>query len=198
MQIFKVCAFLFLVSFATFAQPVKVNIENSPSTIIQQNPRIWRLDQERCLVTWEDYRNGTKSIYGQILNFNHSKFGKNFLLQGQDAIFGLKDSMFLAIKIFHTYYEYDVWAYGITGFRGRLYRNERPISEPTNYFSYSTGPCGTGFIGYALNAIAFENHFYFGPGRAVYTMFYLKQIITPMKEIKLEHLRIMPMVFPVY
>ncbi|MCD6375212.1 MAG: T9SS type A sorting domain-containing protein [Caldisericaceae bacterium] len=161
MQIFKVCALLFLVSFATIAQPVKINIENSPSKIIQQNPKIWRLDQERLLVTWEDYRNGTKNIYGQILDFNLSKYGKNFPQHGQDAIFGLKDSRFLAIKIFHTYYEFDVWSYGITDFIGRLYRNERPLSEPTNYFSYSTGPCGTGFIGFALNAIAFEDQYLF-------------------------------------
>ncbi len=142
-----------------YSQALKISINNSPSTIVQENPKIWQLNDKYLLVTWEDYRKGNKAIYAQILNSHLQKMGKNFEIVGQDAVYPLIDTTFLSLKSTSFYYDYGFSYENVLKFSGRIYQGSTAISQTRNYYGFSFGVCGMEFHPMEVTVFPFNNYY---------------------------------------
>ncbi len=73
----------------------KISTDNSPSTIIQNSPKLFCDESKRFLITWKDYRNGEENTYAQWFDSLGNKIGNNFKITASTQIAFINDGSFI-------------------------------------------------------------------------------------------------------
>ena len=157
------CTLLILAGFKNiFSQPLvtdfKISQDNSPSTIIQNNPKIFLNDTLGFLLTWTDYREGESEIYAQQFDRSGNKVGDNFKIFGNDDILYKSESHFLSIK--SVSYDYAGYFPGNYNLVGRIL-NPPTMLNDTLYLGFGSIPtwCATGWLGISHSTFYHKNKF---------------------------------------
>jgi|GEM_PF-2730109 len=103
----------------------KISTDNNPSTIIQNNPKIFCNDTLEFITTWHDYRNGERNIYAQKFDSQGNKTGGNFQIDSDLDIRYLPDGSF--INFSEKYHQYIYWdEYEVLG---RIHSKDGTLSD---------------------------------------------------------------------
>ncbi|MHB2156066.1 T9SS type A sorting domain-containing protein [Calditrichota bacterium GD2] len=149
----------FLPLFSLFSQPLLVNVENSPSTFLQTNPKAWKVNGQEILVSWDDYRQGIIAVYGQYLTSDLQFVEKNTPIHGNDNILAINDSTFLAIEQIEKEVDYGGFYITDVTYSGAVYQNHFPLSDPGILFGYTGDACGMGWPEFFFTFLPFNDHF---------------------------------------
>ncbi len=154
--------FLLIFSSQTFSQQIDIkdyllNSNNSPSTFIQQNPRLYYNNSDQFFVVWEDYRNGVLKYFGQRFDSSGNKIGKNFeALSNELSAMNLNGEIFQTSELITSYY----FSEPITQLIGKIIQIGY---SSTDYLVYGSLPhydvCGMGFAGIKREIFPMDNKF---------------------------------------
>jgi len=173
----KILGLLLLTSnYLVHSQPLvsdfKVSTNNSPSTIIQNEPKLFFNDSLGFLLTWTDFREGEEGVFAQRFDQLGNKIGSNFKIYGNENVVYKDPSQFLSIK--SVYYDSWFWGGGFYSLIGRI-SNPPSMLNDTLYLGSGSLPwCGTGWLGISHTTF-FQNNkfrcFFSNGGRVIRTDF---------------------------
>jgi hypothetical protein len=180
---------IFSGDYSVLSQPLvsdyKVSTNNSPSTVIQNEPKLFLNDSLGFLLTWTDYREGEREIFAQRFDPQGNKIGNNFKIYGNENIIYLNESKFLSIRA--VTYDYGWIFAGAYTLVGRISDPPNMLSDSLYLGSGSLPWCATGWLGISHSTI-FQNNkfrcFFLDGGRVTLTNYtssgsYLNQTQMP-------------------
>ncbi len=162
----KKLAFLFIILYtSSFPQAYPVipdflisGDDNSPSTYIQNSPKLYLVDNNNFIVSWADYREGYASIYAQKYDKNGNKIEQNFNSESNTGIYLNKNGSLLSLNtVSNTSFTGDTY-YKIFA---RLFNSNNIELKNEDIYNGIRPWCGTGYIPGGENISASENSFYF-------------------------------------
>jgi len=152
--------FLFVVSTLLFSQTNDFLIsgeDNSPSTIIQNSPKLHPFNSGKFLTTWKDYRHGEVTTYAQWFDSLRNKIGSNFKIYDDDRVVFNSNGTFITVDEYYSY-SYDLPTHNIYA---RTFKDNQAISNIFQVFfawgyGGDTDPLGRQFL-----TVAADNRFIF-------------------------------------
>ncbi|MBA4250394.1 MAG: hypothetical protein C0442_01525 [Chlorobiaceae bacterium] len=144
-----------------FSQPLfpdfRVCRDNTPSTIIQNNPKIFVNEPHGFLITWTDYLEGDGAISAQHFDPLGNKVGANFKIFGDEDIVFKDELSFLSVQALNFYNQLS--GEGSINYVGRIV-NRRSILNNSLNLAHGTLPwCGTGWLGISYSILYHKNIF---------------------------------------
>lgn len=134
---------LICITFVYAQESIPISSENTPSTIIQNSPRIYKFDEDINIACWTDYRDGVTSYFAQYIKQNGDFFGNNFKVTGNDDFIKLNSENYLNLYITSSPY-LDI---SINSYIAAIYDFSNNLINKFTLSSYFGHWCGTGFIG---------------------------------------------------
>lgn len=149
-------SFIFAQNDSPIKNDFKLSKENSPSTFLQTNPKVFYNEHNEFLSVWEDYRNGVLSYYAQRFDILGNKIGSNFEVFGYDKVL-FDDKTVLAAHI--SFYDYYFMDYGTVVVEAKF--SDSTISnDPPILLGLGITPwCGTGWLGINYDIILSNNKY---------------------------------------
>ncbi|MDI6765293.1 MAG: T9SS type A sorting domain-containing protein [Bacteroidota bacterium] len=151
--IIQVLALLYLGSFLAVAQtfvrsPVQdflISEENTPSTFVQSNVRIFPKYTSGFLAAWQDDRDGDPGSYAQEFDGSGNPVSGNFPLFSNETIRFTKDGSFLVLG--SRVVSHSPWFDNMFVVDGRFYDSSKQQLKTASLASARLPWCGTGYLG---------------------------------------------------
>lgn len=138
-------------------QDFLISDENSPSTFIQNNVRIFPFRADNFIAVWNDEREGIISNYAQEFNKYGNLLGNNFKLSSNQRVRTTSNGFF--INVSEKYQEnFDVGEYVYNGY---FYNIENRLTTSVYFGRVQMPWCGTGYLGYNYECVNTSNQYLF-------------------------------------
>ncbi|MBN1302716.1 MAG: T9SS type A sorting domain-containing protein [Melioribacteraceae bacterium] len=135
-------------------QAVKISNDNTPSTILQSNPKIYKKSNDIYLVAWKDLRQGTNSYYAQGINSDLMPVGSNFKICSNLKTAFLNNSTYVTLNEGTYSYWYDV-----SGYMLEAVMYSESGSRQILIGADILPQCGMGWLGISNDLVAFDSSF---------------------------------------
>ncbi|MCX6149488.1 MAG: T9SS type A sorting domain-containing protein [Ignavibacteriales bacterium] len=135
----------------------KISTDNSPSTIIQNSPKLFCNGTKRFLTTWKDYREGEATTYAQWYDSLGKSVGNNLRILDDDDIAINMDGSFLSLNEWTGYYYPHMD--DITYIDGKIYYPDGSSSFDFNIFQAGLSGCDVDCLGMDFKCISMKDGF---------------------------------------
>ncbi|MDI6779818.1 MAG: hypothetical protein QME25_06445, partial [Bacteroidota bacterium] len=138
-----------------------ISQDNSPSTFVQNNVKIFPNREIGFITAWEDYRDGVIGYYAQHYNNQGVPIGSNFSIFSNDEIIFSDSNSYLVIDQQYITYFYPWYELGRINFYGRFY-SPTDLIYTTKLLGSGVLPwCGTGYLGIDYDVASKSNGYIF-------------------------------------